>query len=112
MDHGGADRERRMRALILVLLAAACGCSGCRAPQPAARPFVVSSDGADPCTQACTKIVTNMCDGISSISGCAAACARDQSQGVATQLDPVCIIEAGSIAQLQACGACLTVGEP
>jgi hypothetical protein len=96
-----------MRAILLVILAA-CGCHQ-TVPQ-APPPFVLSSDGADPCSIACAKIVANHCDGMTDASACAAACARDQSQGVASQLNPACVVEAGSVAELKVCGACLTVG--
>lgn len=78
-----------------------CGC---------ARPIVIDTparvpvgDAGDDCARACEVLAANSCPaGLN--SACADVCRNDQAQGVASMLDPGCVIDAGTVSALVACG--------
>lgn len=99
-----------MRSLVIAL----CALCACRQSAPPIRPAAIIGvpEAGTPCATACAKIVANHCDGLTDASACALACARDQAQGAASQLDPQCVIDAGTLSAIQACRVCLTQGGP
>lgn len=96
-----------MRLYLLLLLAI----GACRPVHIQSPPLVEAGDGGSVCERAASVIVANHCDGITNYDALSAACLRDQAQGSASQLDPQCILDASSTAEMCAnCNVCCTVG--
>ena len=89
-------------ACMWVLILTDCSCGGALSID---RPTVVPvGDAGDDCAQACAKLAANQCpSGLN--PACASVCRNDQAQGAASMLDPLCIINASTVAQVVACGA-------
>jgi len=90
-------------------LAALVACHS-RAPVLVGPPDV-GADATDTCHLACAKLETNRC-GLIGEPGCTDNCERDQSLGIATQLDPMAVLGAATLDELGAIAGTTCQGAP
>ncbi len=70
---------------------------------PPSPPVIDVGDADDDCARACSRIASVHCaEGLN--SACGQACREDQAQGAAAQLDVGCVLDAGTLDALRACG--------
>jgi hypothetical protein len=98
----GAWSTILLSACLWVAILADCSCGGAISID---RPAIVPvGNPGDVCAKACAKLAANQCpSGLN--ANCASVCRNDQAQGAASMLDPQCIINASTVAQVVACGA-------
>jgi hypothetical protein len=94
---------RTIVSTVTAVLIGACSCAGTLQIPP---PFPDSDAGPTVnalCASACGVLDQADCG----VPNCTAVCIADQNQGVASQLSPQCVVDAGvNPAALTSCGAC------
>jgi hypothetical protein len=97
---------RHVVAAVVAAAVASSGLVGCPPTRVAIQPTIDDAAGvdvADDCYAFCQKLKANGCPAGSRVT-CAASCREDRAQGVGAVLPVQCILAAGTVAAMTACG--------